>query len=152
MSLAKVARSMNRVAQEQQLDGAPGRRSVFVSYAREDREIARRFVAWLAASGYVPWWDDSIEGGAAFEDRIVRAIDGCLAVAVIWTLRSVGSTWVKFEAGQGHMRNKLVPLAVAGLDLRHIRPPFSDLHTLVLDDEPRILRTLQTLECGRAAA
>jgi hypothetical protein len=152
MSLAKVARSMNRVAQEQQPTGAPAGRSVFISYARQDQEIARRFVAWLAASGYVPWWDDSIEGGAAFEDRIVRAIDACLAVAVIWTPRSVGATWVKFEAAQGHMQNKLVPLAAAGLDLRHIRPPFSDLHTLPIEDEPRILRTLQTLQRGRTAA
>jgi hypothetical protein len=120
-------------------------RSVFISYDRDDRALAERLRDLLAAHGYLPWWDDHIEAGDFFEDRIVEALDTSKAAIVLWTDHSVTSRWVRWEATQALKRGKLVPLAAHGLDLRDIRPPFNDLSTLAFADEAGLLKALESV-------
>ncbi len=164
MSLANAARCMNLALDdlrgEPQGDLQPGREMpadtagaarVFISYAHADLRIVRRFAAVVAAAGYDVWWDARIEAGDAFEAKIVEAMAAAVAVVVLWSDRSITSSWVKWEANQALKQKKLIPLAAPGLDLRDIRPPFSDLNTLALADTVKILETLQALDARSGA-
>ena len=90
------------------------RPSLFLSYARADRPVARRLAAALTAAGYHLWWDNEIEGGAQFASAIADALDRADAVVVLWSAHSVGSDWVRDEAGSGRDRHRLVPLTLDG--------------------------------------
>ena len=149
MSLARVAVEINEVMDEMQQASALPPPRVFISYAREDLAIARQLAAWLEANGFAVWWDCHIEAGAAFDERIERAIDEAFAVIAVWSDRSVRSDWVKWEALQASKRGKLIPVAVDVLDLADIRPPFNGLSTLRLSDEVRIIEELRRLHAAR---
>ena len=85
---------------------------VFVSYKREDAEIARRIVEALLESGISVWWDDSITPRQSWDSEIEQAISAASTVAVLWSPRSVTSEWVRTEAHYGKERGKLVPAVI----------------------------------------
>ena len=85
---------------------------VFVSYKREDAEIARRIVEALLASGISVWWDDGITPRQSWDTEIEQAIAAASTVAVLWSPRSVTSDWVRTEAHYGRERGKLVPAVI----------------------------------------
>jgi hypothetical protein len=43
---------------------------VFLSYARQDAETARRFADAFEASGFTVWWDDALRSGETFDETI----------------------------------------------------------------------------------
>jgi len=85
---------------------------VFVSYKREDNEIANRVVTALRESGISVWWDDGITPRQAWDTEIEQAISAAATVVVLWSPRSVTSEWVRTEAHYGKDRGKLVPVLV----------------------------------------
>jgi len=85
---------------------------VFVSYKREDAEIAGRVVTALRESGISVWWDDGITPRQAWDLEIEQAISEASTVVVLWSPRSVTSEWVRTEAHYGKDRGKLVPVIV----------------------------------------
>lgn len=88
--------------------------TVFLSYARADQAEIARLVAELKAAGLELWWDQLIEGGAAFAKSIESALERCDAVIVVWSKASVASDWVLDEAGQGRDLRKLVAVTLDG--------------------------------------
>jgi hypothetical protein len=100
---------------------------VFLSYAREDRELVERLAARLEAAGYRVWWDRHLAGGAAFAREIEQRIEGALAVVVVWTEAATKSHWVQEEASAGRDAGKLIPLRVG-----QVSPPmgFRQLHAI----------------------
>jgi TolB-like protein len=59
-------------------EAAPGAPTVFVSYASEDREAARRIGAALPGYGLEVWYDESeLGGGDAWDQKIRRQIREC---------------------------------------------------------------------------
>ena len=83
---------------------------IFLSYAREDRARAQRLAKVLEDRGWSVWWDRRIPAGRSFEDVIEEALDASRCVIALWTEHSVGSGWVKTEAGDGLDRRVLVPV------------------------------------------
>ena len=83
---------------------------VFVSYKKEDSQIAERVVAGLEAEGISVWWDDSLTPKMAWDADLEREIAAAATVVVLWTPRSVGSEWVRTEAHYGQDRGKLIPV------------------------------------------
>jgi len=79
----------------------PGRATVFLSYARADKDRAVQLRRGLQAAGLEVWWDTMIEGGAEFARTIEAALHTCDAVVVVWSRASVGSDWVLDEAAKG---------------------------------------------------
>jgi hypothetical protein len=55
---------------------------VFLSYARQDAETARRFADAFEASGFTVWWDDALRSGETFDETIERALREAKSVAV----------------------------------------------------------------------
>jgi TolB-like protein/Tfp pilus assembly protein PilF len=94
----------------------PRKATVFLSYARADKDRAVMLVQALQAAGLEVWWDTLIEGGAEFARTIEAALHTCDAVVVVWSRASVGSDWVLDEAARGRDLRKLVPVSLDGVE------------------------------------
>jgi adenylate cyclase len=64
-------------------------------------------VALLEARGWTVWWDTRIDAGEQWDEVIEREVDAASCVVAIWSVRSVGSRWVRTEAGEGLERGIL---------------------------------------------
>lgn len=85
---------------------------IFLSYKREDAERAAPLVAVFEACGWSVFWDPHILSGQAWEARLGRELDAARCVVVLWSRRSVGSSWVLREAKAGSERGVLVPVLI----------------------------------------
>ena len=85
---------------------------VFISYAREDAETARRFAEAFQSAGFSVWWDDALRSGDAFDESIERALREAKAVVVLWSTSSVASRWVRAEATLADRNRTLVPVMI----------------------------------------
>ena len=85
---------------------------VFISYAREDAEAARRFADAFRDTGCSVWWDDELRSGEAFDESIERALREAKAVVVLWSKASVASRWVRAEATLADRSRTLVPVTI----------------------------------------
>jgi len=102
---------------------------IFISYSREDREIARRFATALSDEGFRVWWDAALHSGETFDEVIEEQLRASKAVVVLWSPRAVKSRWVRAEATLADRRNKLVPAIIEPCD----RPIIFELaHTIDL--------------------
>ncbi|HEX6603336.1 MAG TPA: TIR domain-containing protein [Sphingomicrobium sp.] len=102
---------------------------VFLSYSQRDRRRVQSVIRALEAAGLSVWWDRRILGGSEFSKEIRDALDGAAAVVVLWSERSVTSSWVLDEAVRGRDTGRLVPASLDGTE-----PPlgFGQLHTVDL--------------------
>src|SRR5438094_567595 len=87
---------------------------LFLSYSRDDMDVATKLARALERTGHEVWWDALIEGGARYSKSIGEALEAADAVIVLWSSRSVESDWVRDEAAQGRERHRLVPLSLDG--------------------------------------
>lgn len=101
--------------------------SVFISYARENQEMAAALAGALERHGISTWWDFKLTGGVDFRAALQRELDRSDAVIVMWSEKSVRSAFVMDEAYEGRRQNKLIPISVDG-----VGPPwgFGDVHTI----------------------
>jgi len=90
---------------------------VFLSYAREDRSLARKLAAALESVGLSVWWDRDIPAGAAFDSAIERELDAAGCVVVLWSAVSTTSEWVKNEASAAVERGVLLPVLIEQVKL-----------------------------------
>jgi len=90
---------------------------VFVSYASEDRETARKLAGVLESYGYSVWWDRKIIAGQTYDQVIERELEAARAVVVLWSKNSVASEWVKNEAAVAAERGVLVPALIENVKL-----------------------------------
>jgi len=91
---------------------------VFLSYARDDVETARKLAGVLAEAGQTVWWDRHLHGGANFSSEIDRELKNAQVVLVVWSPSSIASAWVQDEAAEGRDSNRLVPVT-----LDSVKPP-----------------------------
>ena len=85
---------------------------VFISYKKEEREIASTLAARLTEAGYDVWWDDALLAGERYEDEIAAVLDRSHAVVVLWSRQSVKSEWVKAEAEAARQQKKALPVII----------------------------------------
>jgi adenylate cyclase len=85
---------------------------VFISYAREDADTARRFAHAFQGAGLSVWWDDALRSGEVFDESIERALREARAVVVLWSANSVASRWVRAEATLADRNRTLVPVMI----------------------------------------
>jgi len=117
---------------------------VFLSYARDDVDCARRLAEMLGAAGHIVWWDQHIQGGSRFSAAIDHALKDAQAIVVLWSAKSVESAWVQDEAAEGRDSGRLVPVVVG-----ETKPPLGfrqfqsiDFTGWTGDGEPRQLGAL----------
>ena len=87
-------------------------KDIFISYSHTDVELARNLAALLEAHGYSVWWDNHLKAGENYRQTIASRIEGAGCVIVLFSTRSVHSSWVLDEASRGLHLKKLVPLVV----------------------------------------
>src|SRR5436305_164877 len=96
---------------------------IFVSYASEDREYAKRIAATLEHRGCSVWWDRAIPIGMTFDEVIERALDETRCVVVLWSGASparscrsgtvnLGSSLPSLQRPRRHGRQSSPPRAV----------------------------------------
>ena len=90
--------------------------SIFLSYDREDGDRAGKLALALEKAGHSVWWDRHIKGGAQYGKEIEVALNEADAVVVLWSKRSVESTWVRDEAAAGRDSARLVPVMIDGTE------------------------------------
>jgi hypothetical protein len=102
---------------------------LFVSYAAEDREVARLVAEALTARGHRVWWDRLIAGGELWSEEIERALAEARAVIVLWSPSSVRSNFVRAEARSAAERDVLIPALIEPCEPPM---PFGEFQTLDL--------------------
>ncbi len=115
---------------------------VFLSYAREDLELAKKLAVLLEANGLDVWWDRRLVSGEAINATIEKAIDDARAVIVLWSPNSIASRWVNGEAETAAEAGKLLPVKIA-----ECRLPlnFRSLHTPEVYRSPEQLAEMADL-------
>jgi formylglycine-generating enzyme required for sulfatase activity len=98
---------------------------IFISYAREDAETARRLAAELEKRGWSVFWDRRIPTGRRFDDYISGQLDAARCVIVLWSGAANSSGWVRDEAAEARDRNILAPALIEA-----VKPPmgFRGIH------------------------
>jgi hypothetical protein len=86
---------------------------VFISYAREDEGMARRFAEAFAQEGLTVWWDAALHSGETFDEVIEQELRASKAVVVLWSPHSVASRWVRAEATLADRNRTLAPAVIA---------------------------------------
>ena len=107
---------------------------VFVSYAREDREVVEQpRLAAFDDAGLSVWWDKKIETGSHFDKVLEEELQQSRCVVVAWSEHSVDSDWVRSEAHDGFDRGVLMPVM-----LDEVMPPipFRRMHSANLSGWP----------------
>ncbi len=81
---------------------------IFLSYARENCEIAKCLSERLESLGWSVWWDWEIPAGQTWRDMIEQSLASMRCMVVLWSMDSIDSDWVKEEAEKGKAQRKLV--------------------------------------------
>src|ERR1700733_6885830 len=85
---------------------------IFISYAKEDRPVAKRLAAKLREDSWDVFWDRRIEPGAEWNEEIQRALHDARCVLVLWSAASGKSFWVRGEAADSCERDSYVPVLI----------------------------------------
>jgi hypothetical protein len=111
---------------------------VFMSYAREDKGIAKRLARLLEDAGLEVWDDSSIMPGDNWAEKISQALKESQAMVVLVSAAALDSELVRreieFALGTREYKGRLVPVFVE---------PRNDIPE---DRLPWILRRLQGVE------
>jgi hypothetical protein len=89
---------------------------IFLSYATEDRELAKPLAEALELRGWSVWWDRKIPLGQSFDKVIEDALAAARCAIVLWSRASVTSEWVRNEASEAKRRGVLVPAFLEPVD------------------------------------
>lgn len=85
---------------------------IFLSYSREDAQVARRVAEALEQEGFQVWWDQALNAGDAYDRITEQALESAGAVLVLCSRHSVESRWVRAEATTADRRGTLVPAMI----------------------------------------
>ena len=85
---------------------------IFLSYNREDAARAKLFADAFVAEGFEVWWDAHLRSGEEYDRVTEAALRSAKAVVVLWSKRSVDSSWVRAEATQAYRSKKLMPAMI----------------------------------------
>src|SRR4051812_44123782 len=91
---------------------------VFLSYARDDVETARRLAGVLTEAGQTIWWDRHLHGGANFSSEIDRELKNAEVVMFFGTPASNAEGWFEDEAAEGLNSPRLIPATLGS-----VKPP-----------------------------
>ena len=119
---------------------------IFLSYSREDEEVAGR-AAELLGQRHEVFWDLRIAPGQRWDQRIERELAAADRVVVLWSRSSIGREWVRVEAAEAG--DRLVPVR-----LEDVQQPLAFRLRQTLDlldwqgdpDHPGFVRLLEVLE------
>ncbi len=90
---------------------------IFLSYCRADRPLAERFVSTAAARGVDVWFDEEIEGGEDWREKIVDALGTAKALVILFSDHSNASRQlIKELALADNLQKPIVPVLVSNCE------------------------------------
>jgi ubiquinone/menaquinone biosynthesis C-methylase UbiE len=89
---------------------------IFISYAKEDREVARKISKLFEDEGWSVWWDRKIPIGKTWRNVLEQVLQNMRCMVVLWSANSIKSEWVKEEAEEGKTQGKLVPILIESVN------------------------------------
>jgi TIR domain len=92
-------------------------RHVFISYGRNDEDVALKVCEGLTSARLPVFIDKSLRVGGRWEDDLEVALRSSFAVLVLWSPSSVASRWVKLEARYALESDLLCPAKIAPCEL-----------------------------------
>lgn len=107
---------------------------IFISYASEDTEFARRLAGAFEDQGWSVWWDKQIPPGMDYAQVIEAAVKKAQCVVVLWSQRSIRSRWVHTEAAAGADRNIVATVIIDDIPNESIPFEFKRLQAVNLSD------------------
>ena len=81
---------------------------IFISYAREDADVAHRLSYLYALEDWSCWWDPQLPLGTDFRPFVTAEITTARAVVVLWSAASRSSRWVAWEVGQARKHGRRI--------------------------------------------
>jgi TIR domain len=90
---------------------------LFLSYSRADRPLAEQFVRTAAARGVNVWYDEDIEGGRDWREKIVAALGSAKALVILFSEHSNDSRQlIKELAVADNMRKQVIPVLISNCE------------------------------------
>jgi hypothetical protein len=89
---------------------------VFISYAREDDDVAGLLAYLSGLEGWSCWWDPKLQLGQDFRPVMGEQIDAASVVIVLWSKAARASSWVRWEVERARLQGKLAEARIAGRD------------------------------------
>src|SRR5262245_47098926 len=118
---------------------------IFISYAREDRNLAMALAKDLEERGVSVWWDAELVGSDDFQEVILTALANAKAAIVMWTKASVKSRYVIDEARYALHHQKLVATKSSDLAILDIPFGFQSQHADDVSNLDNILKAASRL-------
>ena len=87
---------------------------LFISYSKEDWNIAAKLAATLQEEHWEVFWDRKIETGAEWNDEVQLKLREARCVVVLWSSASRKSLWVRGEAAEACDRDAYLPFTIDG--------------------------------------
>ena len=81
---------------------------IFLIYARDNSEVAKRLSESLDNIGWSVWWDWQVPPGQTWSGMIEQSLTSMRCMVVLWSTDSIDSEWVKEIAGKGRAQCKLI--------------------------------------------
>jgi TIR domain-containing protein len=102
---------------------------IFLSYANQDRDAARKLAHVFKDAGLSVFWDREIPVGKSWDRVVEEQLPAAGVVTPLWSPRSIASDWVMIEATEGMERKKLFPALIdpTPIPLRFKLTQFADL-------------------------
>jgi len=127
---------------------------IFISYAREDRDVAERLAGSLETYGWSVFWDRRTPAGRRFRDYIAEELDAAHCVVTLWSPHGIASHWVCEESDEALNRGILVPVRIG-----QVTPPlgFRSIQCAELidwvgdEDHPGFRQMMDDLEANLGA-
>jgi hypothetical protein len=90
---------------------------LFLSYSRADRPLAEQFVKTAAERGVNVWYDEDIEGGRDWRERIVAALGSAKALVILFSEHSNDSRQlIKELAVADNMQKQVIPVLISNCE------------------------------------
>lgn len=89
---------------------------VFLSYNRQDQQLAQLYADAMEREGLNVWWDQTLKSGQAYDHVTEAALRAAKAVVVLWSPRSIASRWVRSEATIADRNGTLLPVMTEPCD------------------------------------
>ncbi len=109
---------------------------VFISYKREEGDVAEALASYLTTQGYDVWWDAALLAGEDFAKIVHAELVEARAVVVLWSKQARGSHWVRAEAALALANSTLINAVIDGMAFEGIPPEFSTIQAVRLGEDP----------------
>lgn len=119
---------------------------VFISYAREDEEIAEALSRSLEREGFDVWWDRHLIPEADLETIIRRELDACKVVIVVWSASATKSPWVTGEATIAQEQKHLICVNTSTFSVNDLPIRFRALPLTPSSDINKISKALEKFD------